>query len=305
MKTSIIIPSRNEQFLPNTVDDILDKAEGDIEIIIVLDGHHPDIPLEENERVRVIYKEKPEGLRGAINSAVAIAKGEYIMKIDAHCAVDQGFDIKLKADCEDNWLVIPRRYSLDAEEWTKRRLNFFFDYEFYTYPYYKPPHIGLYTVEWNDRWRERRGDPEYLIDDTMSFQGSCWFSTIKHFRKTIVEMDAKWFGVWAAETQEIGMKTWLSGGRVVVNKKTWYAHLHKGRKYGRGYHMDKKRTTIDHARTVDYWLNNQWSGRRYDFEWMIDKFWPVPTWPDDWKEQLKKNPIPPWQEVVKINERKK
>lgn len=299
---SIIIPSRNEQFMQNTVNDLLAKACGDIEVIVVLDGHQPDVFLGKDKRIKVIRERTPKGLRAAINSAVKIAKGKFIMKLDAHCALDQDFDTKLKADCKDNWLVIPRRYSLDAERWERRKLGSFVDYECYTYPYYKPPHIGFYNIWWNERRNERRDNPKYLIDDTMAFQGSCWFSTLKHFQKTIVRMDAEWFGMWAAETQELGMKTWLSGGRVVVNKKTWYAHLHKGRKYGRGYFMNTRLNAINHARTVDFWMNNQWKDRIHDFEWMIDKFWPVPTWPDDWKEQIRKNPIPSWKEIVKINQ---
>ncbi|MFK5165339.1 glycosyltransferase, partial [Propionibacterium freudenreichii] len=58
------------------------------------------------------------GMRPAINAGVSISKGEYIMKCDEHVMFDQGFDVKLIADCEDNWVVIPRRKRLNAEDWT-------------------------------------------------------------------------------------------------------------------------------------------------------------------------------------------
>jgi hypothetical protein len=35
---SCIIPSRSAQYLRKTVTDLLDKAEGDVEVIVVYDG---------------------------------------------------------------------------------------------------------------------------------------------------------------------------------------------------------------------------------------------------------------------------
>ncbi len=112
---SILIPSRNETFLVNTICDLLQKAEGEIEIIVVLDGYWTQ-PVAD-ERVRYIHRGEALGMRAALNAAVCLAKGEFLMKIDAHCMVDQGFDVKLAADCEENWVVIPRRKRLDADNW--------------------------------------------------------------------------------------------------------------------------------------------------------------------------------------------
>lgn len=39
------------------------------------------------------------------------------MKLDAHCAVDKGFDVKLMADCEPDCTVIPRMYNLHVFDW--------------------------------------------------------------------------------------------------------------------------------------------------------------------------------------------
>lgn len=297
---SVIIPSRRERFLPNTIEDILAKAEGEIEVIAVLEGYLPDPPLKEDPKVRIIHHVKPMGMRVCINDGVAIAKGRYLMKCDAHCMFDYGFDYKLATSCDKTWVVIPRRYSLDAENWTRRRPTSPTDYEHFTYPYYKTPHIGLYTLVWNQRRYERQNNPRYLVDDMMAFQGSCWFTYANHFRNVIGKLQEKMFGLWAGEPQEVGLKTWLSGGRVVVNKKTWYAHLHKGKRF-KSYSRNKRDIAIGHARTVDYWMNNQWPDRKRDFEWLVDKFWPIPTWPEDWREQLKERPIPSWEEILKIH----
>ncbi len=85
---SIVIPSRNEKYLKQTIKDLLSKATGDIEIIAVLDGCWSDIV--ENERVHYIHFTESQGMRGAINAGVAVAKGKYIMKTDGHCMFDKG-----------------------------------------------------------------------------------------------------------------------------------------------------------------------------------------------------------------------
>lgn len=284
-KLSIVIPSRNEIFLNNTVEDLLDKAEGDIEIIAVLDGYWPDELPREDKRVVYLHRGTPRGMRNAINSAASIASGKYLMKVDGHCMFGDGYDEKLKADCEDNWVVIPRRYSLDAENWCRRIEKTPIDYEFLSYPYWKEGHVGIHGTIWKQRAKERNTD-EYLIDDNMSFQGSCWFTTKDHFWGMIGGLQEEGYGTFIGEPQEVGMKTWLGGGRLVTNKKTWYAHLHKGRQYGRGYYMSKKETTAGNAYSVDYWMKNKWPDRVHDIAWLVEKFWPVPSWPEDrslWK----------------------
>ena len=81
------------------------------------------------------------------------------MKIDEHCLLDQGYDTKLKADCEDNWVVIPRRYRLEPEEWVvveDGRPPI--DYMYLANPFERPHDIeyGLHGSEWKSRHYERR-----------------------------------------------------------------------------------------------------------------------------------------------------
>lgn len=284
-KVSILIPVCKEQFLNKTINDLLEKAKGDIEIIVSLDGYWPE-EIIDNPSVQYIHFSNRRGMRACINAGAAISTGQYLMKIDGHCMVDEGFDEKLKADCEENWVVIPRRYRLDPETWTQTELNKPpIDYEYLNWPHSNPSEIGLHGNVWNDRTLERMDKPVYLIDDNMSFQGSCWFMTRKHW-DWLGGMSEVGYETFVQEAQEIGLKTWLGGGRVVTNKKTWYAHLHKGRKYGRGYFIDKREMRRGRDFSVDYWMNNRWEDRVHDLDWLIEKFSPVPTWPEDrslWK----------------------
>ena len=43
IRLSIIIPARNEVYLNRTIKDLQDKATGDIEIIVVLDGYDVEV----------------------------------------------------------------------------------------------------------------------------------------------------------------------------------------------------------------------------------------------------------------------
>jgi glycosyltransferase involved in cell wall biosynthesis len=281
-KTSVIIPSRNELFLPQTVSDLLAKAAGEIEVIVVLDGYWPDPPLPDHDNLIIIHRGKTQGMRAAINSAAAIAKGEWLMKCDAHCMFAEGFDEVLKADCDKDWVVIPRRYSLDAENWQiEQNGKLPRDYHYLCFPDpAKGEDMGMHGVEWWDRCKKRT-DPQYDIDDEMSSQGSCWWMTKYHFDHFLHGLSEEGYGTFCQEFQQIGNSTWLGGGRVAINKKTFYAHLHKGKKYGRMYNQSRSELIPRINWSARYWMNNEWKERQHDFSWLIEKFWPVPGWPED------------------------
>lgn len=293
MSLSIVIPSRQPEYLQKTIDDILTKAEGEVEVVVVLDGYWPNPMLKDDKRVKILHQgtfHNNLGMRAAINNGVAISKGDYIMKCDEHVMFDTGFDVKLKADCEDDWVVVPRRYRLDADNWVlieDGRPPI--DYMILDYPYQRPydKTCGLHGAEDRETAKKRA---DILVDDLMTMQGSCYFMSKKHWDKTIKRMEDENYGPFTQEAQEISNKTWLSGGRVVVNKKTWYAHLHKGTK-GKGYGFSteqyKKHSEWNERGRIyciEYWLNTK--DYKYDFEWLINKFWPISGWPDNWKEQV-------------------
>jgi hypothetical protein len=199
--------------------------------------------------------------------------------------VDQGYDVKLLADMEDNWVVIPRRKRLDADLWEIQDVGKpDVDYEYLSFPD-NPSDFGgpgLNGRIWTERILERES---ILIDENLSFQGSCWFMKKTHFHNLDL-MDEKDYGTFWNEAQEIGFKTWLSGGKVMVNKKTWYAHLHKGKGHGRMYNLDHSQMIIG-ATFVKRWINEKvWDKQTLPFHTMIERFLPMPGWGDDWKEKI-------------------
>jgi glycosyltransferase involved in cell wall biosynthesis len=296
-RVSVIIPSRDERYLQATIDDVLAKAEGDVEVVVSLDGYWPAKVLRPDKRVTILHQgtvHNNKGMREAINSAVAISTGQYIMKLDEHCLMDQGYDRKLVAEhAEDNWVVIPRRYRLDPETWTVPKDPYRrppIDYMYMAYPYERTNdwRCGLHGEEWRQRYHDRKDIP---IDETMAWQGSCYFIS-RNWWDHLGPLDSKNYGWFTHEPQEIGNKTWLGGGALMVNKNTWYAHWHKGNK-GRGYNfsnhqyaMHKEENERGRRFCIDYWVNNRWEDRVHDWEWLIEKFWPIPGWKETWRDDL-------------------
>jgi len=282
-KVSIIVPSRQERFLPQTVADLLAKAAGEIEIIVVLDGYWPSPPLPDDPRVILLHHGHALGMRPAINHAAAIATGDYLLKCDAHTMWDECFDEKLKADyLEDNWILIPRRYALDPEKWAIDESNkkYPIDYHFLSCPINTPGDStdGLHGSPWTARRDARK---EFQIDDEMSSQGSGWFMSRRMWDR-IGPLDWQHYGSFTQEFQELGLRAWLGGGAVKVTKNTWYAHLRKSGKWGRGYSMDGCNHVAGTAYCSWFWVNDEpFHGRVHSLKWLIEKFSPVPSWPED------------------------
>jgi glycosyltransferase involved in cell wall biosynthesis len=283
VRVSVLIPSRNERYLDATVRDVLAKARGDVEVIVNLDGYWPAPALPADPRLHIIHRGAARGMRPGINAAAAVSRGDYLMKLDAHCLLAEGFDEILKADCADNWIVVPRRHRLDPEKWdlqptTKPPI----DAHFLSYPLERPDDwsCGLHGDVWPARTRARA---DVLIDDEMSSQGSCWFTSRKWWDRMLGPMEVHNYGQFVQEFQELGNKTWLGGGEVKVNKKTFYAHWHKGQA-GRGYAVSKNEHRAGHDFCNRWWMLDLWPERLHDLRWLIEKFWPVPTWPEDLDE---------------------
>jgi glycosyltransferase involved in cell wall biosynthesis len=274
-KLSVIVPARNEPDVARTVAGLCERAAGDIEVLVVLDGYWPIPAIADDKRVRVIHVGKPRGMRPAINLAAGIARGRYLMKIDAHCLVAEGYDAVLKADCPDAGIVVPRRFALDKSSWSieqRSDTKYPVDYEYLTYPDASDPDT-FRNVVWLAR-RDARAD--VLVDDLLVWQGSAWLMSRRHW-DSLGGLDDRTFGPTAyREAHELSLKTWYGGGTVQVTKRTWYAHWHKPSDQGRGYPVpDGERDRV--CRLMADWA--QAGDRRDRLADLIARFEPVPTWP--------------------------
>ena len=114
---SILIPARNEMFLSQTVSNILQNIRGKTEIIVILDGSWANPPIPDAQNLTVVYHHTSIGQRAATNEAARLSNAKYLMKIDAHCQVDEGFDVKMIAEMHDDWTMVPMMYNLHGFDW--------------------------------------------------------------------------------------------------------------------------------------------------------------------------------------------
>jgi glycosyltransferase involved in cell wall biosynthesis len=285
-------------FLKNTIENILENIEGETEVIAVCDGGWPDPPIEDNPRVRLIYHSKSIGQRAATNEAAKLSRAKFIMKCDAHCTFDKGFDIKLMADCKYDWTIIPRMYNLHAFNWKCNSCG----NETYQGP--TPTHCqkcdtdstferkiifkekrnptsdfmrfdsDLHFQYWSDF--KKRPEAQSDLAPSMSLIGACWFMHRQRFWD-IDGLDEE-HGSWGQMGTEIACKSWLSGGALMVNKKTWFAHLF--RTQGGDFSFPYPNPGISNARkhSKKLWRENKWPKAKYDLNWLVNKFAPVPGW---------------------------
>ena len=301
MDLSVIIPARNEIFLQKTIENILENARANTEIIAILDGYWPAPPIYDHPNVIIVHHTDSIGQRAATNEGVRISQAKYVMKCDAHCAFDIGFDVKLIDGYEPDWTLVPLMYNLHGFDWQCRNC------ENRTYQGPQPEFCGVclqnrgfeMVIVWAPRWKRityswrfdkelnfqywqaHRKRPEtrrgrYI--ETMSLIGACFFMS----RDRYWELDGldEAHGSWGQVGTEIACKSWLSGGKLLTSKKTWFAHMFRTQNKGFSFPYEISGRDVQKAKeySKDLWLNDKWPKAKYKLEWLIDKFKPVPDW---------------------------
>lgn len=219
MKLSCIIPSYKDPLLWPTIESLLASSElgKDLEIIAVFDGYWPEKTIQD-PRVRYIHLGKNGGMRNAINTGVKVARGEFLMRTDEHCTFGQGFDRIMVESCEPNWIMTATRYFLDPVKWEVMDIE--------PYIYEKLKIRNNYKFE-GQRWKSRDEErKDIMIDETMAMQGSCWVMPHKWWKDVIKELQTEGYGPLIQDSHEMVFKTWKAGGKLMVNKNTWFAHKH-------------------------------------------------------------------------------
>lgn len=318
MDLSIVIPARNEEWLTETLEDIFRNSTGSTEVIVVLDGAPEVKKLPNDVRLTVVRHKESRGQRASTNDAVKLSRAKYVMKVDAHCAFDKGFDSKLIASMQelgDNVTMVPIMRNLHVFDWVCED-----GHRRYQSPSGRCTVCGKEThkdVVWIPKrspqsssyrfdstlhfqyFNEFKKYPEYEAKkpytESMSLQGSCFLLT----REKYWELDIceEKFGSWGAQGTEVACKTWLSGGRVICNHKTWYAHLFRTQGGDFSFPYKQDNTQVEQARKYsrELFLDNNWHLQKYPLSWLVNKFKPVPGWHDDeGKDMLKK--IEKWGE---------
>jgi len=281
-KVSILIPSRAEkpENLGRTLKSIFENATGEIEVIIGNDGGMP-LSIEPYNGVKVINLPEVVGIKSNINILAASATGKYIYKSDAHCSFGKGFDEILQEGMQDDWIVMPRFYVLDGKTWQWQD-DRHYDYFYLSCPFTDPRGLRFKAGgHWPQRTAEREVNHDFDIDETPQIHGSGWMMTKDRFFELGGFPLVDYMG-HAQEPLWLALRNWLKGGKVMVNKKTWYAHLHQDTR-DKGFALGHKNEERTYNIVATHWMADLEPNTKYGIEWFVDKFMPMPTWPDNWK----------------------
>jgi glycosyltransferase involved in cell wall biosynthesis len=307
---SVLIPARNELFLSRTIDELVKNIRGDTEIIAVLDGEWAYPPVEDYPNVTLIYCAQSIGQRAATNRAAALSSAKYVMKLDAHCATDEGFDVKMMEIMQPDMTAVPIMRNLHAFDWVCKN-----GHRRYQSPSgvckecgeptemdvvwipKKSPSSTSYCFDRTLHFQyfaeyKKRPEGQGPLSETMSLQGSCFMMERQRYLDLNIN-DETW-GSWGNQGTEVACKSWLSGGRVVCNHNTWYAHLFRTQP-GFNFPYPQRGSQVEHARQCsrDLFLNNKWDKQVRPLSWLVEKFWPIthterrPGWTQEDLDQIK------------------
>lgn len=305
---SVIIPGRNEQFMRHTVEDVLAHSGEDTEVIAVLDGYWCDPGLVDHPRLQVLHFSEPIGQRAATNAGARLSTAKYIMKLDAHCSTDEGFDEKLLEKMEPDITMIPAMHRLHIFDWHCDGCGE------RTYQGTKPKECAechgkdfTMVMVWQPRWEY---DPTvtWLFDKTLHFQYWRKYKNTDRFKEQeptgiaetmscigccfLMERERFWYlggmdedhGSWGQYGTELACKSWLSGGRMVTHLGTWIAHLFRtGNFSGNGesswpYPISQRDIDAARKHSRELWMNDKWPLAKRPLSWLVDYFKPVPGW---------------------------
>jgi len=309
---SIVIPARKEMFLKRTIDNILENIEADTDVIAFLDGAWAEPNIPQHERVNVIYVPKAIGQRAGANRAVAISRAKYIMKVDAHCSFDKGFDRKMIEGFEkhgDNAVMVPIMRNLHAFSWkcpcghevyqsptpgTKNakvdkcpkcgKMEWTRDIKWIgkkrpqsvSYCFDSSPHFQYFNeYKKTDKYKKEK---ETGFTETMSLQGSAFMSTREKYWEW--ELSDEKLGNWGNQGIEVACKAWLAGGKVLVNHNTWYAHMFRtqGGDFSFPWKVSGNAVQKTKSNVKDLFWENKWPKQKRPLKWLIKRFAPVKGW---------------------------
>jgi hypothetical protein len=126
-----------------------------------------------------------------------------------------------------------------------------------------------------------------LIDETPQIHGSGWLVNKEYYFEKLGGFPVKDPQGHAQEPAWLALRTWLIGGKTMVNKKTWYAHMHQDGSV-KGYHYSREQERYSYDWTARHWMSDKEPYLEYNMKWFLEKFMPMPTWPENWREQLEK-----------------
>lgn len=262
-----IIPARNEVYLGKTIENILANIRGDSGVIVVCDGYWPDPPIQDDPRVTLVHHTESIGQRAAINEAARLSQAKFIMKLDAHSAVSEGIDVQLANDWQEGWTLVPTMINLDHETWQPKM------HKQTKAMYLTLNEKGELRAEYYGSHQPKFDSP---VHESMACMGCGWFLS----RDDFWAQDGcdENHGSWGAQSVEVSLKAWLSGGALMTDENCYFSHWFRGGG-GPGFPYKISGSEVEVARKYsrDLWLGNKWPKQVRTLQWLAEKFSP-PGW---------------------------
>lgn len=272
---SVIIPARQEPYINKTIESLYDNASEQIEVIVVLDGEKADI----DPRAKVILHPEPLGRRVSMNEAAAIARGEYLLHIDAHCSMTPEWDKKLSEFCLPDTIVVSLIANMDENTWKN-----------------KPNHTYTFvSLDENliERWwgKYKRLRDCRITEETMALTGCGWMIRKDYYQK-LGGCDEK-LGQLGHLGPEWALKVWCSppqvycdSGKLLLRTDVFCGHVFGSKKIQR-YNPQK----ISDADFRD----RMYAKYGEKIEWLRKKFNPP-----QWDETQEITTVEKVEQVIKI-----
>jgi hypothetical protein len=317
-RLSFLIPARQEEFLGRTVQDILENTSNESQVIVGLDGYWPEPGIPDDPRLTLVYYPEALGQRALTNQLCKISTAKYVAKVDAHTSFDKGWDTKMFQAFEkvgDNVTMVSIMRNLWVFDWkcpdghkryqgisgtckekiggtdaapvlcgkeTKKDICWIAKSspQSKSYCFDSTPHFQYYG-EYCKTPQFKKDLEETGLTETMSLQGSCFMLTReKYWELGICDEN---MGSWGSQGLEVACKTWLSGGRVLVNHNTYYGHLFRTAGGDFSFPYPQSGRGVEKAKKFakDLFFTNSWKKQTRPLSWLIDHFYPVKGWNDE------------------------
>ncbi len=243
---SVIIPvcKADESWALKTEASIRKQAVGPIEILDDRDINH-------------------EGHRVLMNRMTKRAKGKYLLRLDAHCAMSPGWDARMKSSCDEKTIVAAMVDSLNTKTWGGSSID-----------------MGLMILDKNmdntyPPWKSLV--QRELEEPTMGLAGHNYMIQKDHYwRHGGCDED---LGIREAGGLEWALKAWLTGGRVIIRTDVVCCHLFRQPEIGvSGARKDRDPTLM----LAKKWASGMGKGQIYGLYWLAHKF---ESWLN-WKQEL-------------------
>lgn len=210
IKIIVIIPTGENEKLKNinrTVESCIEQADSEVEVLVLADGW---IPEGIHEQAKISLSPINLGERKTVNRGFKEAVGDYVLRIDSHCAMSKHWDSVLLGQYEEGTISLCVLDALDEDSWESLGHN-------YTFVYINP--------SCEEKWwgHYPKQNKELMCEASMSLTGCGWFSN-KQFFLDHLQFDED-LSKWGCIGPELTAKIEKIDSSVMLNKNARCLHL--------------------------------------------------------------------------------